>query len=113
MTGTNLTSRTILYTAVAELERAGYHSIRVAGSERLFDLVAWRGNRFIFVTVKRTRNGGISRFSDDVREIATFLSTNSMPGMVQFWIFTSNTWLIYQVLPGGALLLKEGIHESL
>nr|WP_319537819.1 hypothetical protein [uncultured Methanospirillum sp.] len=113
MTGTNLTARTILYTAVAELERAGYHSVRVAGSERLFDLVAWSRKNVLFVTIKRTRNGGISQFSDEVGEIASFLSKNPLPGMVQFWIFTSNTWLIYQILPGGALLLKGGIDDSL
>jgi len=113
MTGTNLTARTILYHATAELDRAGYYSIRIAGSGRLFDLVAWSRQKIIFVTVKRTRKGDISRFSEEVGEIASFISKNPLPGMVQFWIYASHTWQVYQILPGGALRIRGGIHESL
>ncbi|HWQ64628.1 MAG TPA: hypothetical protein VN429_09455 [Methanospirillum sp.] len=113
MTGTNLTARSTLYHAGAELNRAGYHFLRIAGSGRLFDFVAWTRKKIIFVTVKRTRKGDISRFSDEVQEIASFLSENPLPGMVQFWIFSSSSWLIYQILPGGALRIRGGIHESL
>jgi len=113
MTGTNLTARTILYHAVRELDRAGYQSIRIAGSARLFDLIAWSRKKVLFITVKRTRKGDISRFSDEVGAIASFVSENPLPGMVQFWIYTSDTWQVYQILPGGALRIRGGIHESL
>ncbi|PWR74207.1 hypothetical protein [Methanospirillum lacunae] len=112
MTGTSLTARSTLYHAGAELNRAGYHFLRIAGSGRLFDFVAWSRQRIIFVTVKRIRKGDISLFSDDVQELASFLNENHLPGMVQFWIFTSKSWLIYEILPGGALRIRGGIHES-
>jgi Holliday junction resolvase len=113
MTGTHLTARTVLYDAVGELNRAGYCSIRIAGSGRLFDLVAWSRKRILFLTIRRARNGGISQFSEEIGEITSLINQNPLPGMVQFWVYSSHTWQVYQVLPGGALRIRGGIHESL
>ncbi|HWQ64878.1 MAG TPA: hypothetical protein VN429_10715 [Methanospirillum sp.] len=108
MAGTNLTSRAILYDAVAELKRSGYTSIRVAGSSRLFDLIAWNREEFLFIAVRRTRNSGISKYSHHVSQLSSLIREAILPGRVQFWIYAVKEWHRYQILPGGALLLRGG-----
>jgi hypothetical protein len=108
MAGTNLTARTILFDAAAELDKNGYWSIRVAGSTRLFDLVAWNKEETLFIAVRRTRSGGISRFTHDVSLLASLVNEGPVPGIVQIWIYSSKEWQRYQILPGGALLIRGG-----
>lgn len=108
MAGTNLTARTILFNAAAELDKNGYRYIRVAGSSRLFDLVAWNKEKILFIRVRRTRSGGISRYPRDVSMLASLVNERSVPGIVQFWIYSSKEWQRYQILSGGALLIRGG-----
>jgi hypothetical protein len=108
MAGTNLTSRTILYNAATELDKNGYLFFRVAGSSRLFDLVAYSKEKTLFIAVRRTRSGGISRFTRDVSLLASLVKEGRLPGIVQIWIFASKEWQRYQILPGGAMLIRGG-----
>ncbi|WP_146201248.1 hypothetical protein [Methanospirillum lacunae] len=108
MAGTSLTARTILFDAAAELDKNGYVFIRVAGSSRLFDLVAWNKEKTLFIAVRRTCSGGISRFARDVSLLASLVKERTLPGIVQIWVFASKEWQRYQILPGGALLIRGG-----
>jgi hypothetical protein len=108
MTGTNLTSRAILFDATAELKRCGYHSVRIAGSSRLFDLIAWNSEEFLFIAVRRTRTFGISNYSSHVSRLSSLVRETILPGRVQFWLYTIKEWQRYQILPGGALLIRGG-----
>lgn len=108
MTGTNLTSRAILYDAAAELKRSGYHSVRIAGSSRLFDLIAWNRDGFLCIAVRRARSFGISNHSHHVSQLSSFVRETILPGRVQFWLYAENEWHRYQILPGGALLIRGG-----
>ncbi|PWR70026.1 hypothetical protein DK846_16505 [Methanospirillum lacunae] len=106
MTGTNLTSRAILFDATAELKRSGYHSVRIAGSSRLFDLIAWNRDGFLFIAVRRARNFGISNHSHHVSQLSSLVKETILPGRVQFWLYAENEWHRYQILAGGALLIR-------
>jgi hypothetical protein len=108
MAGTSLTARTILFDSAEELDKNSYRYVRVAGSSRLFDLVAWNKDKTLFIRIKRARSGGISRYTSDVSMLASLVNERSMPGMVQFWIYSSKEWQRYQILPGGALLTRGG-----
>nr|WP_319539070.1 hypothetical protein [uncultured Methanospirillum sp.] len=101
-------SRSILYHAARELDHEGYHSVRIAGSSRPFDLIAWNGETILFIAVRRARSGGISRFSEDVSHLAELASGNTLPGLVYIWIFIFRQWYRYRIMPGGAIPVREG-----
>ena len=106
MTDTSHTSRSIFFDAAAELAKAGYQCIRVAGSSRPIDLIAWKGEKILFIAVRRTRREGISRFTGDVGRLADLVKTSTLPGVVYLWIYLSNHWFRYRIMPGGALPLR-------
>ncbi len=99
-------TRSISFDAVRELQNGGYRSIRVAGTSRIFDLIAWKGEEVIFLVVRRTRSGGIGGFAETVQDLAGFVREKVVPGPVQFWLYRSNTWLRYLILPGGAVPIR-------
>ncbi len=86
----------------------GYHSVRIAGSSRPFDLMAWNGQTIRFIAVRRARSGGISRFSEDVTLLAELATGNTLPGPVYLWIFIFRQWHQYRIMPGGAIPVREG-----
>jgi len=106
MADNSLTSRAILYHAATDLDRAGYHSVRIAGSSRPFDLIAWNGQSILFISVRRARSGGISRFSEDVVRLAELVNSNTLPGIVYLWIYIFRQWFRYRIMPGGALPVR-------
>lgn len=102
MNESNHTSRSIWFDAATQLREAGYESIRVAGSSRPFDLIAWDTDQIIFLVVRRSRNSGISTYATEVTNLAAKVRTG-IPGKVFFWLYRSHNWLRYQIMPGGAL----------
>ncbi len=99
-------TRSISFDALQELQTGGYRSIRVAGTSRIFDLIAWKGEEILFLVVRRSRSVGIGGFADTVRDLAGFVREKVVPGPVQFWLYRSNTWLRYRILPGGAVPIR-------
>lgn len=83
------------------LHKSGFDTLRTTGST-LFDLVAWKDGRVVFLTVKRSRNSGISKWSDLVFRLVDLVKAGTIPGEVQFWLCRSHVWHRYQILPGGA-----------
>lgn len=102
MTKSNHTSRSIVFNVASQLKDAGYETIRAAGPSRPFDLVAWNTDQILFVVVRRSRNSGISKYADEVFHLND-LVRKGLPGQVYFWIYLSQIWLRYQIMPGGAL----------
>ena len=100
-------SRSIIFDAATLLKKAGYECVRVAGSSRMFDLIAWKDGNLLFLVLKRSRSG-ISEFTDEVSHLVDLVRTSKVPGKVQFWIYRSPTWNRYQIMPGGALPFEGG-----
>lgn len=107
MTESNHSSRSIWFDAATQLKEAGYESIRASGPARPFDLVAWNKDQIIFLVVRRTRNSGISKYADEVFNLVDKVRTG-IPGQVQFWLYRSQNWLRYRIMPGGALPVVGG-----
>jgi Holliday junction resolvase len=99
--------RSITFNAATQLKSAGYESVRVAGSGRLFDLIAWKEDTVLFLVLKRSRATGISGYTDEVFHLVDLVKTGKLPGVVQFWIYRSQNWVRYQIMPGGALPIQE------
>ena len=103
MADNNHSSRILSFDVASQRTRAGYHCIRVAGSPRPFDLIAWKGEKILFILLKRSRNAGISRYKDDICRIADLVQTKTLPGAEHLWIYRSSCWVRYQIMPGGAI----------
>ena len=88
------------------LHKAGYDVLRTVGST-LFDLVAWKNGQVLFLVVKRSRNSGISKWSEDVFHLVDVVREGKVPGEVQFWVCRSGIWQRHQILPGGAAPVRE------
>jgi hypothetical protein len=80
-------ARTVFFGAATRLNSEGYTTLRVAGSSRLFDLVAWKKNELLFLIVKRSRIVDISEFSVEIARIVAELREGNIPAEVQFWIY--------------------------
>ncbi len=106
MSDSSHAARSITFEAISELKSEGYRTARIAGTSRLFDLIAWKGTEILFVVVRRTRTAAITGYSDVVRDLSGFVQEKSVPGTVQFWLYRSNSWFRYLILPGGALPVK-------
>lgn len=94
--------RSITFDAASLLKKAGYESVRVAGSSRLFDLIAWKEENILFLVLKRSRTTGISGFTNEVSYLVDLVKARKIPGVVQFWIYQSPSWVRYLIMPGGA-----------
>nr|WP_319539469.1 hypothetical protein [uncultured Methanospirillum sp.] len=106
MSDSSHTARSITFQAISELRSEGYRTARVAGRSRLFDLIAWKGVEILFVVVRRTRSESITGYSDVVQDLSGCVQEKSVPGTVQFWLYRSNFWFRYLILPGGALPVR-------
>ena len=100
-------SRSITFDAANILKECGYRSVRVAGSKRPFDVVAWKGKSLLFLAVKRSRFEKISDHSQEVYELANMVNSG-VPGDVQFWLYNSKACHRYQIMPGGARPIQWG-----
>lgn len=84
------------------LHAHGFDTLRVSGSS-LFDLVAWKDGRVIFLATKRIRGGeGLDKWADQVFEMVDAVRSGTVPGEIQFWVCRSGVWKRYLILPGGA-----------
>ncbi|MDD1723495.1 MAG: hypothetical protein LUQ07_00030 [Methanospirillum sp.] len=108
MTDNSHAERSLPFEVTRLLETAGYQSVRIAGSRRPFDLIAWNRENTLFLVVRRARKPGVTAYPDIVHRLATQVSRRSIPGVVQFWVYQSNTWIRYRILPGGAVPLTGG-----
>jgi hypothetical protein len=108
MTYSSHAARSIFFTAASQLESGGYRTIRVAGTIRPFDIIAWKDRQILFLVIRRSRAGALSVYADTIRDLAGQVNDESIPGMVQFWIFRSQHWFRYRILPGGAVPLEWG-----
>lgn len=100
-------ARSVFFGAATQLNSEGYSTLRVAGSSRLFDLVAWKKKELLFLIVKRSRIVDISEFSDEISRIVAELRDGNIPGEVQFWIYKAPQWFRFHILPGGILPMAE------
>lgn len=94
------------YLALEVLRSRGYTVIRSASQESLIHLVAWRGrDRPVFVRIRRSRRPArlaadvVSRWPEDIRELRMLL--RRLDGSIQLWIYSTQGWQIYEILPGG------------
>ena len=89
------------------MRASGHQGIRASGPSRPFDLIAWNRDQIIFLVVRRSRNSGISAYADDVFKLVDKVQTG-IPGQVQFWLYRSQNWMRYRIMPGGALPVVGG-----
>ena len=87
--------------AAVFLRKSGFETLRTTGSH-LFDLVAWKDGRLLFLAVKRSRNTGISKWTDEVVHLANLVRGGKIPGEMHFWVCRSGIWHRYQILSGGS-----------
>ncbi len=99
--GNSHSCRAAPFEAERFLHEAGFETLRTSGSA-FFDLVAWKSGRVLFLAVKRSRNKGISDWSDEVFRLVDLVKEGTVPGEVHFWVCQSREWRRYQILPGGA-----------
>ena len=108
MTDSSHAGRSLPFEVARHLETAGYQSVRIAGSTRPFDLIAWNQEKILFLVVRRTRKPGITAYPEVVHRLVTQVSRHAIPAMVQFWVYQSDTWIRYRIMPGGAVPLSGG-----
>ena len=84
------------------LHSHGFETLRVSGSA-LFDLVAWKDGRVIFLAAKRVRGGeGLDKWANQVFALVDAVRGGGIPGEIQFWVCRSGVWKRYEILAGGA-----------
>lgn len=108
MPDTSHQERAIAFRAASELNESGYKAARVAGSSRLIDIIAWKGDQILFLGVARSRNAGIIRHAKRILALVDKVKTGEFPGKVQFWVYQAGTWRRYEIMPGGALPITRG-----
>lgn len=99
--------RTAVHEAISLLKRDKYQVLRVAGTDRLYDLVAYRPGDLLFVVVRTSRTGEITKFPEELREIVADIRAG-FSRSVQFWVRQMHGWNQYEVTHGGALRLPGG-----
>lgn len=108
MNESNHTSRSIRFDASSQLKRSGFECVRATGSTRPVDLIAWNREQILFLMVRRSRNCGITKFTEEVSSLVD-LVRSGMPGKVHFWLYRSGLWHRYQIMPGGAIPVEWGV----
>lgn len=92
------------------LEQEGFQVLR-AVNPAPFDLLAWKDSSTILcVSVRRSKSVSINGYSECVNVLSELVRSGKAPGECQFWIRYPSLWKRFEILPGGALLIREGSH---
>lgn len=95
--------------AVHNLEAEWYQVARVAGTFRLFDLIAWKNKKLLFLVIRSARKAKIDLFPDELTALTGSIKAGTIPGDVQLWIRQQTGWAKWQIFSGGAQLIhREG-----
>ena len=93
------------------LEQEGYQVLR-AVAPAPFDLIAWKSpSTILCLSVRRSRSVSINGYSKCVNDLSELVRSGKAPGECQFWIKYPSFWKRFEILPGGALLIKEGTYD--
>jgi hypothetical protein len=93
------------------LKRQDYYVVRI--TERRpgsipFNLIAWRFDELIFIKVKTIRRDLTRKcFRREILELSEFFRSNTIPGLIQLWVFEDSAYKAYQIHAGGAVLVGE------
>jgi predicted transcriptional regulator len=99
---TSCPARSASTEASSFLRKAGFETIRTTGTT-VFDLVAWKEGRVIFLVTRRSRSTGMTRWIGLVSRLAGLAQRRTVPGEIQFWVCRAGTWYRYRILPGGSV----------
>lgn len=88
--------------ASAFLHNAGFETLRTTGSN-VFDLIAWKDGQVLFLKVKRSRNAGIMKWTEEVYHLVDLVRTGKIPGEIHFWVCRAGVWYRYKILAGGSV----------
>lgn len=100
--------RCAVWSAVKTLKEDGYTADRCAGRDRTFDLIAWNKEKVLALCIRSTRKPDITRFRTEITRLSGLVYRRTVPGTVQIWLYHPGGVTRYQVLPGGALFIREG-----
>lgn len=95
----------IVFDVASQLKNAGFNCIKATGSARPVDLIAWNKEQILFLAVRRSRNCGITKYTEEVSSLVDLVKSG-VPGKVYFWLLRSGLWHRYQIMPGGAIPIE-------
>ncbi|WP_146201117.1 hypothetical protein [Methanospirillum lacunae] len=93
------------------LKGQDYHVVRI--TERRpgsipFNLIAWRFDELIFIKVKSIRRDLTRKcFRREIIELSELFRSNTIPGLIQLWVFEDSAYKAYQIHAGGAVRIGE------
>jgi len=86
------------------LQRDGYRAERVISEARIYDLVAWKRDRILLVAVRSSRLLKLSDYHEKIWQLSNIIRNDPDPRRdVEFWIYRSPGWAMWQVVSGGAI----------
>lgn len=102
MTGDWHTGRAAEHTAMTFLKNSGYSVEKITGRSRRFDIVAWKGEKTLFLVVRSAKRLSISSYPEQLAILSESVRTRAVPGEIQFWIYRRPGWSMYKIQSGGA-----------
>ncbi|MDX8548977.1 hypothetical protein KHC33_15290 [Methanospirillum sp. J.3.6.1-F.2.7.3] len=100
-------SRCAIWFAIHDLKTRGYLTDRCCGKNRVFDIIAWNQDSVLGLIIRSARNQALTSFHDDIAHISALVQRNQTPGKTELWLYHPGGRSRYQILPGGAMLLRE------
>lgn len=101
-----LGGRAAIHEAKAMLESAGYETERVISNPRKFDLIAWKGKETLCIVIRPSRYLKPGSWGVLFRSLVFLVRNQAVPGAVQFWIYRTPGWDMWEITSGGARPMK-------
>lgn len=107
MTADTRNRRCLVWYVIRLLREQGYQGDRCTGTDRTFDLIAWKNGLVLALCIRTARKPGIKPFQSDITRISGLVGRKLVPGIIQFWLCHPGGITKYQILAGGATLIRE------
>ena len=102
------TRRCAIWSAIGELSRRGYLTGRCCGKDRIFDIIAWNRDHVLGLIIRTARTSDIRTCHDEVRRTSALVLDQIVPGKTEIWLYHPGGRSRYDILPGGAIFIREG-----
>lgn len=99
--------RCATWTAISDLRSLGYICDRCIGKDRNFDIIAWNRDSILGLLVRAARTASIRTFQEEISKISTLAQERMTPGSAELWLYHPGGRQRYQILPGGAIIIRE------
>lgn len=99
--------RCAIWFAMSDLRSRGYIIDRCCGKNRIFDLIAWNRESILGLLIRTARTQNIRSYTEEITKISSLVQDRMVPGRTELWLYHPNGRSRYQILPGGAISIKE------